>query len=429
VKIGNLEITWRRKAVPENLSGVNSSPGLWGSWFGPIRESFAGAWQQGVTVAPTPTLLSFSAVYSCVTGIASDIAKLRIKLVRNDNGIWNEITSGSPFLSVLNEPNRFQVRHKFIEQWILSKLLYGNAYILKQRDGRGVVDALYVLHPACVKALVAEDGSVYYEINRDYLSQVPDRVVIPQKEIIHDMMVSLWHPLIGVSPIYACGLSATMGNTIQSNSTRFFGNRSMPGGMLYAPGNISDATAARLKGVFESSFGSNNLGRLFVGGDGLEFKPFSIPAQDAQLIEQLKWTVEDVARAFRYPIDKLGMQNQPYSTAQNVEARTIAYYTDCLQTHIELLEAHLDRGLELPAGMGTELDLDNLWRMDTTALFESTAKGVGAGILAPNEARKRLNLPPVPGGDTPYLQQQNYSLQALAKRDALDPPAAAGAGR
>ena len=30
-------------------------------------------------------------------------------------------------------------------------------------------------------------------------------------------------------------------------------------------------------------------------------------------------------------------------------------------------------------------------------------------------------LPPVPGGDTPYLQVQNYSLAALAKRDAGDP--------
>jgi phage portal protein BeeE len=29
---------------------------------------------------------------------------------------------------------------------------------------------------------------------------------------------------------------------------------------------------------------------------------------------------------------------------------------------------------------------------------------------------------PVDGGDTPYLQQQNYSLSALNKRDALEDP-------
>ena len=40
----------------------------------------------------------------------------------------------------------------------------------------------------------------------------------------------------------------------------------------------------------------------------------------------------------------------------------------------------------------------------------------------PNEARAEIGLQPVAGGDTPYLQQQNYSLAALAKRDAKDDP-------
>jgi hypothetical protein len=31
-------------------------------------------------------------------------------------------------------------------------------------------------------------------------------------------------------------------------------------------------------------------------------------------------------------------------------------------------------------------------------------------------------LKPVKGGKSPYLQQQNYSLEALAKRDAQDDP-------
>jgi phage portal protein BeeE len=47
---------------------------------------------------------------------------------------------------------------------------------------------------------------------------------------------------------------------------------------------------------------------------------------------------------------------------------------------------------------------------------------VKSGIRAPDEARARLNLPPVPGGKYPYLQQQNFSLEALAKRDAQEDP-------
>src|SRR5262249_25899742 len=65
----------------------------------------------------------------------------------------------------------------------------------------------------------------------------------------------------------------------------------------------------------------------------------------------------------------------------------------------------------------TEFELDDLLRMDTATMIESEKNAVGAGIKAPNEARARLNLPPVQGGETPYLQQQNFSLAALDRRD------------
>jgi phage portal protein BeeE len=43
-------------------------------------------------------------------------------------------------------------------------------------------------------------------------------------------------------------------------------------------------------------------------------------------------------------------------------------------------------------------------------------------MMSPNEGRAMLDLKPVEGGESPYLQQQNYSLAALAKRDAQDDP-------
>jgi phage portal protein BeeE len=57
-------------------------------------------------------------------------------------------------------------------------------------------------------------------------------------------------------------------------------------------------------------------------------------------------------------------------------------------------------------------------RMDTAALYKSNSDAVGGGWMKPDEARYRANFEPVPGGSSPYLQQQNYSLEALAKRDA-----------
>jgi phage portal protein BeeE len=84
----------------------------------------------------------------------------------------------------------------------------------------------------------------------------------------------------------------------------------------------------------------------------------------------------------------------------------------------------MDAGLGIGRGMGlgTEFDTDNLLRMDSVTQMTVIKDAVGAGVMAPNEARAKLDLEPVDGGEGPYLQQQNYSLQALAKRDAQADP-------
>src|SRR5262249_49102131 len=69
-----------------------------------------------------------------------------------------------------------------------------------------------------------------------------------------------------------------------------------------------------------------------------------------------------------------------------------------------------------------QFDTDNLLRMDTATLVTTIKDAVGAGVMAPNEGRQKFDLKPVTGGESPYLQQQNYSLQALAKRDAQADP-------
>jgi hypothetical protein len=58
---------------------------------------------------------------------------LRVLVEQDSNGIWKEVDVAA-FSPVLRKPNRYQNRIKFIEQWVVSKLLHGNTYVLKQRD-------------------------------------------------------------------------------------------------------------------------------------------------------------------------------------------------------------------------------------------------------------------------------------------------------
>ena len=97
---------------------------------------------------------------------------------------------------------------------------------------------------------------------------------------------------------------------------------------------------------------------------------------------------------------------------------------------MESIELLLDEGMGLTEVMtrtlGTEFEQDDLLRMDTATLVETIDKAVKAGVMKPDEGRKKLNYGPVPGGNAAYLQQQNFSLAALAKRDAKEDPFAKG---
>jgi HK97 family phage portal protein len=411
------------KALAPYISKSLSPADNRGGWYPLIRESYGGAWQQNETIELEDTL-QYWAVFRCVSIIASDIAKMRVGLVeKTRNGLWEQ-TSAPAFSPVLRKPNNHQTRIQFYQNWMESKLTRGNTYVLKKRDARGVVIALYILDPNKVTPLVSDSGEVFYELLRDNIGSVPrERIIVPASEVIHDRWNTLYHPLVGLSPIYACGVNALTALRAERTSSRLFENGARPGGVLTAPGAISDSTATRLKEYFEDNFTGTNIGKVAVLGDGLQYAQMAMTAVDAQLIAQLQWNDAVIAGVFGVPSYMINAGTAP--AYNNVEALNQQYYSQCLQVHIESIELCLDEGLGLnsPGGRayGVQFDLEDLLRMDTATKVKTLVDGL-KGIYTPNEARRKLHLGPVEGGDAVYLQQQNYSTEALAKRDEKEDP-------
>ena len=140
-------------------------------------------------------------------------------------------------------------------------------------------------------------------------------------------------------------------------------------------------------------------------------------AVDSQLIEQLRLSAEIVCSAFHMPAFLIGFGSLP--AGMKVSDLNELYYSGCLQSLIEAIEALLSNEL---GEARAEFDLHSLIRMDAQSQMQVIADGVKASVLTINEARSKQGLPAVAGGDTPYMQQQNYSLAALAKRDAQNNP-------
>lgn len=412
-----LEVNINRQKAhvgPTDLSPLRSD----GLWF-PVTEAFTGAWQRGVVDQSNKNIFQFSPLFRCVTLIAGDVAKLGVRLVELNDGIWQETTSAS-FSPVLRKPNRYQTWIQFVESWMLSKLLHGNTYVLKVRDNRQVVVALYILDPRLVKTLVAPGAAVFYELQADNLSTIGETVTIPASEVIHDRMNTLYHPLVGLSPVAAASLSGALGVEMQRQSATFFKNGARPSGFLTAPGAIGKETAERLKTQWETKYSGENVGRVAVLGDNLKFESIAMKAVDAQLVESLRISGEFVCLAFGIPLFKIGLGQLPGNA--NVSTLNQIYYSDCLQKYIEDLEWSLDDGLSLPSDYGVELLIKNLIRMDQEAQMRVLREGVEGAIVKTNEARRELSLAPTEGGDEVWRQQQYYSLRALARRDQEGTP-------
>lgn len=423
-KEGRRSVIWRAiSALGKSLNAISSSTTA-GGWR--ILEAFQGAWQRNVEYTKQDILQS-PIPYACVTLIANDFGKLRQRLVAQDaaTGIWTEVNDvQSPFRAVIRRPNSYQNHIQFKQWWAISKLLWGNTYALKERDARGVVRALYILDPSRVLPLVSDTGQIFYQIGSDNLAGVQiipgsgsQVVLVPSSEIIHDRMNCLYHPLVGISPLYAAAITAGVAIEIASNTAKFYANNSMPGGILIAPGALDPSNAEELKADWNSGFTGDNVGKVAVLGDGMKFMPLSRNPVDSQMIETLRWSDERICSVFHVPGYKVGVGDTP--NYNNIASLAQEYYATCLQSLIEEYETVMDEGLGLDAPiagrqLGVDLDLEGLMRMDPKSAIEVAGLGIDKGLMKTNEARRRVNLPPVDGGEEIWRQQQYFPLSALA---------------
>lgn len=351
---------------------------------------------------------SFWAIDACIDRISGDFAKMGIEVQEKSSKIWQEIHND--ISSLLKRPNSYQNNIQFREYWMMSKLKYGNVYVLKERDNHNNITSLYILNPEKVKVKITDNGQIYYEIGEDKLNGINETLLIPQSEIIHDRYRPRFNPLIGTSPVASAYLSGALGKKILEESYEFFKNGANTSGILVAPGRISRQDSEEIEKKWREKFSRNNFAVI---GSGMKFEPLRSTSIDAQVVEQLNLSSEIVASCFNVPAFKIGIGKYP----ENPQMANQMYYSDCIQILVEEFEAVMDIGLELKDNQRINLDVSDLNRMDKSTLIKIEADAVRSGIRQINEARNELNWGDVEGGDSIYMQQQYYSLQALAERD------------
>jgi HK97 family phage portal protein len=226
--------------------------------------------------------------------------------------------------------------------------------------------------------------------------------------IHHRLPLLPGYPLIGVTPIFAASASAGLGIQILRDSQQFFGNASRPSGLLSTDQFIAEDLAKRYKQEWDETYRGQEFGKTALLGGGMKWQPLTITAQDAQLIEQLRYSVEDVARVFRVPPYMLG--DMAKVTYRNTEHMTRAYLSGCLSWHIEAIQQRFEYAFAFEQGYQLRFDLSAMLRTELDVRYTAYQQGLAGGWLAPNEVRAEEGLPPVEGGDEPRMQSQYVPL-------------------
>ena len=414
-----------RRYGADYLKALNPVPSHRGGWH-TINEPFTGAWQRNLE-EKHGTVLCYPTLYACLSRISQDIGTMPFVLKRKDqNRIWREVEGDSPYWPVLRKPNKFQTDQQFREAWVLSLLIHGNAYILKQRDNRGIVTDLYVMDPCRVMPMIADNGDVYYQVNYPSAQNLlpenypAEQLTIPAFEIIHHRINCFIHQLVGIPPLCAANLPAVKNLKILRNSTEFFANGARPGGILTAPAGISKEDGDAIKEAWQQQYGNGNQGKIGLIGADLKYTDLGMSSgADSQLVAQLEYSDRQVCQPFHVPPFMAGIGEIP--AGMEVDEVTTAYYQRALRPIVEGMERLLDEGLRISRPMGVELDENALLRMDLGKLAEVESALVGGKIKTPDEAREMFGLAPTGGGNTLWGQNQDYPLGMLANRAEWDP--------
>lgn len=403
-----------RAIVPQQAKAAEGEyrPGpylLNDGWLSATAGRFLNFWQGGYNTQPYGE--GSAMVEACISAYAQTAAMCPGDHWRKlDNG-GRERVSNSALSRILRKPNDYQSISDFLLNLTRRLYSHGEAFAVGIRDGRNEIAQMHQMRQGV--AMVGEDGSVFYSLSGN---EVAERLYdfgapIPARDVLHVRLHTPRHPLKGVSPILATTLDLAMSGAALNQQVAFYLNQARPSFMLETEEKLSRAEVMELRELWDLQTQGENAGRTPILTRGLKAKPVITSAQDGQLVEMLKMTDQNVALAFRLPLQVLGMGGPTFASTELLMQSWIASGLGFCLNHIEEAFGLLFRLKGVPDEY-MELDTRALLRSAYRERIEALSRGVISGIYAPDEARATEDLPAVPGGHgaMPRVQQQVVPL-------------------
>ena len=346
----------------------------------------------GEFVSPN-TAESLPAVMSAVTVISEAVASMPCYLYQlKDDG--REHVYRHPVDYLLNEiPNRSQTPYQFKYTMMRHCLLNGNAYAVIEWNSKGEPISLTPYQPSAV--------NIYRKVGSEYIYQITD-LDGNSKNYLQDEILHLRHSsldgFMGRSPITICRETVGLGIAQQKH-----GSAVMKNGLITTAEWLDDAKAQKAVKALERYKGAKNAGKTPILEGSMEYKQLGMTNQDAEWLASRTFTISDIARI--YNISPIFLQDYSNSSYANFSEASRAFLSQTLRPWLTNFEQQLKDALMIDLGSNSkkryliEFDTSDLLRTSQSERFKSYDVAIKAGVMCPNEVRRREGLPPYEGGE------------------------------
>lgn len=150
---------------------------------------------------------------------------------------------------------------------------------------------------------------------------------------------------------------------------------------------------------------------------GLDIKALGTDAQKSQMVELKQFLIEEIARIYSLP--PVFLQDLTHGTFSNTEQQDLQLVKHTIKRWVEAFEQELNLKL---FGRGkpryfVEMNMDGLLRGDFKTRMDGYAQAIQSGVLKPNEARRKENLPDDPAGDMLMIQGATVPIMTVSEAD------------
>lgn len=327
------------------------------------------------------TALKLSAVYNAVDQISNDIAKIPFGIYQKDGK--NRVSkAGHPAnILVSSSPNILMTSFIFRKTMAISLLLRGNGLAKINSDIKGYPVSTDFINWDRVEDIRLKNGELLYDV-RGYNEP------LLASEVLHFKNFSQ-NGIVGMGAITYGAQQLGMAIEVQKFSATNFENKGVRQGVIQTDKTIEKGKDKIIAG-WKAAMGEKSPDRIVVLDDGFKFQAINITPQEAQIIEQSRFNIEDIARWFNIAPHKIKSLQQ--STNNNIEQQSLDHVSDTLEPHIVNFEQEYAKKLLTPKevleGYYVKGNLNGLLRADVKSRADFYSKMALIGAYTRNEIRQ-----------------------------------------